>query len=155
MVAFIYIYIYIYPGNDCANSDMTNAFSSISREQIIDATQAHFPEISTSTSSRLQSSNTLRYNGLESGPANITAKTGVTQGAPKSPFDFAVGTQALGRQSDSLAVEEGNSRSYLDDNYTVGECKNGQAVISNQREEEAAIGLQLNMQKEIVKLGRT
>jgi hypothetical protein len=155
LVHFVRLGHELYPGHDCANSDMTNAFSSISREQIIDATQAHFPEISASTSARLQSSNTLWYNGLDSGPASITAKTGVPQGAPKSPFDFAVGTLALGRHSDSLAGEEGNSKSYLDDNYTIGECKNVQAVISNQRQEGAAIGLQLNMQKEIVKLGRT
>ena len=96
--------------HDCANSNMTNAFSTISR----------FPEISVSTSARLQSSNTLWYNGLESGPASITAKLGVPEGAPKSPFDLAVGTLASGRQSDSLGGEDGNSKNYLDDNYTIG-----------------------------------
>ena len=65
LVHFVKLGHELYPGHDCANSDMTNAFSSISRKQIIDATQAHFLEISASTSARLQSSNTLWYNGLE------------------------------------------------------------------------------------------
>ena len=57
--------------------------------------------------------------------------------------------------NDSLAGVDGNSKSYLDDNYTIEEYRNVQAVISNQRQEGVVIGLQLNMQKEIIKLGRT
>jgi len=120
-------------GHDCANSDMTNAFLTILREKIVDASQAIFPEISALTSARLQHSSTLWYNGLESGPASITAKTGCPHRTLTSPFGFAAGTLALGRQNYSLTGEDGNSKSYLDDNYTIGVYKNVQAVISKQR----------------------
>jgi hypothetical protein len=155
LVHFVRLGHEIFPGHDCANSDFTNAFSAISRESIINTTNSLLPEISASSSSRLQSANGLWYNGLASGPAIITAKTGVPQGAPKSPLDFALGTLTLGRQCDILAGIDGNSKSFLDDNYTIGESKNVKAVMTNQRVQGSSIGMILNMKKEIVKLGVT
>ena len=155
LVHFVRLGHELHPGHDCANSDFTNAFSTISRERIISETHTLLPEISASTITRLQSSNGLWYNGLESGPAIITATAGVPQGAPKSPFDFAIGTLALGRECDFLAGEEGNSKSFLDDNYTIGESKDVQAVMTRQFTGGKENGLVLNMKKEIVKLGVT
>ena len=153
MVHFVRLGHEINPGHDCANSDMSNAFSTISRDKIISETFVHFPEIAASTKHRLQTQNSLWYNCLNSGPAIMKAKTGVPQGAPKSPFDFSLGTLPLMRTCDNLAGEEGNSRAYMDDNYTLGSTANVQAVISHQIASGATIGLTLNMAKEIVKLG--
>ena len=92
---------------------------------------------------------------MASGPAIITEKTGVPQGAPKSLLDIALGTLTLGRRYDVLAGMDCNSKSVLDDNYTIGESKNVKAVITNQRKEGSSIGMILNIKKEMVKLGVT
>ena len=132
MVNFVRLGFELYPAHDWANSDFSNAFSSISRTEIELQTAELLPDVLQSTSLRLRQRNPLYYNGLTSGPAIIRANTGVPQGAPKSPLDFCIGTQSLNRKCNILAGEDGNSRSYMDDNFTNGPTKNIHQVIRHQ-----------------------
>ena len=54
----------------------------------------------------------------------------------------------LGRRCDVLAGKDGNSKSFLDDNYTVGKSKNVKAVMRNQRVEGSSIGMIFNIKEE-------
>ena len=153
MVNFVRLGFELYPAHDWANSDFSNAFSSISRTEIELQTAELLPDVRQSTSLRLRQCNLLYYNGLTSGPAIIRAKTGVPQGAPKSPLDFCIGTQSLNRNCNILAGEDGNSRSYMDDNFTNGPTKNIHQVIRHQISEVKPIGMVLHPGKEKIALG--
>ena len=128
--------------------DFSNAFNTVSREAVLQATHNNFPSLSRWASWCYGNASNLQF-----GTSSVQSASGVQQGDPLGPLPFSAAIQPLAqeaRQQVDLAVF------YLDDGFLAGDIAAVSSALSVLHQRALAIGLQLNFKKcELVAVGQT
>ena len=145
------------PTWDYSASDFKEAFQRISRAEVLERIEELAPEFLPMKSKSLPLHQKLYYCGCEEGVTSVSCHTGVQQGAPSSPLDFALGSITLCREVQKIVQESdglGWFRAYADDARLMGTSERVLQAILHQTTKGAYYGLELQQSKHKVLLGK-
>ena len=129
--------------------DFKNAFNEVSRQNVLDNVQAHFPALARWTTWCYQHPSSL-YFGRR---ILIPSAAGVQQGDPLGPLLFAAAIQPLAEQ---LQATMPFSVFYLDDGVVAGDALSVSQGLQAIQQVARSVGLTLNLDKcELVAVGPT
>ena len=119
--------------------DFANAFNSVRRQDVVNATRVHFPGLARFVAWAYGRPTNLRF-----GETVIPSASGVQQGDPLGPLLFAAAIQPL-----TVELRGGLDLGlfFLDDGVLAGDIPAVGAALAHTQRRAAELGLQLNLRK--------